>query len=204
MTSEEEVKKGLSLGQCGGMRQWVIGTGVVLQVVGLCATGWGARRTWRDFGMAGFWAPLSDAVVGPRRWLGMTCRRLFRRPRSATVVAGSASASVAVSGKGRGRSGFRVMPRAQDVAESIAELDQRTRDLLERLQRASEVFQDWLSSTAAEVSALRGELSHKIATLEQSDRRIATAGIRIEVMGMVLIGLGVVVQWVGSLVGGGA
>src|SRR3990172_8401801 len=182
------------------MRQVLISVGVALQVSGLAVTGWGVRRAWRDFGTEEFWSPVINLLRALGVWVLQKYRILFRRPRSATVSPGYIGLGVHVTAGGRGRKGYRVIPSDQGVEDSITELDQRTRELLERIQKELERVDESLAGMTSEIGALRREVDEGIARLEESDRKVAIGGLRLEAVGLFLLVVGVVVQSLGSVI----
>ena len=100
---------------------------------------------------------------------------------------------------GRGRVGFRSIPQEQNLVDSITELDQRTRRLLEQLQDTSERQDDELRDLKANLHGLHEEVNSHVSELSDADGRIAVSGIRLEAVGLFLIASGVALQGVGSL-----
>jgi hypothetical protein len=180
------------------MGRWMI-LGAALQVVGLIVTAYGVRQTWREFGTERFWAFVTEPVR--RAWdrVGDTVRRLVRRS-APPQVEGSLGVVVGVAGMtARGRVGFPVIPADQAVADSIMALDQRTRDMMERLDDVRDRLDDDLSAAKRDIDRLRLAVEDHIERLEGSDRRVAVSGLRVEAVGLFLIALGVTVQGMGSV-----
>ena len=92
-----------------------------------------------------------------------------------------------------------VVPADQSVVDSIAELDERTRYLLERLQDTSERQDDEIGKLRGGLDRLHQDLTFHVEALQDSDRQVATSGIRLEAGGLFLIAVGVVLQGVGAL-----
>jgi hypothetical protein len=101
---------------------------------------------------------------------------------------------------GRGRIGFRIIPRDQSVEDSIVELDQRTRRVLDQLQDATDRLDDEITRLRDGLDSLGEEISGHVEELQDSDRRVATSGIRLEAVGLLFVALGVMTQAIRSAI----
>lgn len=178
------------------MGAWLAAIGVVFQVVGVAMAGLGARRTWQEFGTEPFWEFI--AAPSHRAWQWVKSR-LRRRPVTVHGVGATIAAKASVTG--RGRVGFRIIPRDLSVEDSIAELDQRTRRVLDQLQDATDRLDDEITRLRDGLDSLREEARGQVEELRDSDRRVATSGIRLEAVGLLFVALGVMIQAVGSAIG---
>lgn len=167
--------------------------GVGLQVVGLVVTGFGIAATWREFATESLFEPI--AVPSRRVWAWVKSR-LLGRP--VPVPEASGRLPLTVSATGRGFAPFRTLPKDQMVAESISELDERTRDLLKQLKSLDGRMTDEAKALRAEIDSARRTIETELETLRHSDREVATSGIRWEATGLALVALGVVFHAFGS------
>lgn len=179
------------------MEHWLASIGAALQILGVLMTGVGVRRTWRKFGTEDFWAPLKRAAGELWSRSALRIRQVLHLRRSARVIAGSSALRARTALGVHPRVDFRVIPEDQNVPVSIAELDLRTRGLLEHLQQQAEDSQE----VRTVLDAVRTELDSLASDLHESDRQVAIGGIRLEAAGLLLIGLGAVLQVVGALAG---
>lgn len=174
------------------MGAWLTAIGVALQVIGLAVTGVGISRTWSQFGDEPFWEFIADPARKTWRWIQT---KVLRRHKTATGEAHIVMPAPSISA--RGRVGWGGLP--DEVSDAISELDRRTRQLLERVQDAQEGLVDGLMALRSELDWVRKEVTEEVETLRDSDRQVATGGIRLEALGLFLIALGVVLQGFGSL-----
>jgi hypothetical protein len=172
-----------------------------LQILGVIVTAWGALRAWREF------APDESVLEPIIKWtrdtsaaLVAVSSRLWRRLRGrrAGQVVG---ASVAITGAGsvsaRGRVGYGPLPDDIELPEALRRLDERTRGLMDRVEDVRERLEDSDKAILAEVAEVRARLESHVVRLDVQGRRAATGGVRVALVGAVLIVLGLGIQTFG-------
>jgi hypothetical protein len=175
--------------------------GTVLQSAGLVMTAFGLHRTWRDF------RPEGETLLGTpvKRWVTANWarvdrwgRRLLRNKRSVRIQPPSAD-SMGGGVSARLRIGFGTLPDTLTTAEALAELDKRTRRLLDRVNEVGDALGDAEGKLRARVEAVEGRVAEVRDELKQQDRRIAVGGARLEAVGLILVAAGLVLTTVGGL-----
>jgi hypothetical protein len=171
--------------------------GAFVQVIGVSVALIGAWRSWQRFGDEG----LADPVMLPIRraarrvWVGLerVARRLLRRPVHKEAHAGVAM-GLGVALNARGRKQFRVLPGDLDPTAAIGELDERTRELMDRANDLRDQLADETALIRQEAAGIADRLSQTRQELEARDRAIARDGIRLQFVGLALVLAGFVLQ----------
>ena len=180
---------------------WATVVGGLVEAVGLGNTGWGIRKTWLGSGIEeGF----TDPVV---RWSKRTTmqadrrvRRLLQRPGKSTIILAADSAVVSMSASvgAVGVVGWQPLDPALPTTEALAELDTRLRNLqwiVDENRKADLLAMAEVgtrtSETAIEVADVRNRLA-------EATRDLAVGGLRIEAVGLGLVGFGLAIQLIGS------
>lgn len=174
--------------------------GLVLQLAGVAATARGATLIWRDIAAPG--ETLTSPAIAAIRHIVSRCMtkliHLFRTPRPKTIRAG-ASAVLSLSAKARGYKNFRELPADVVPADAIAELDDRTREMMERLGQLSNKLADEVENRKTENSVIGRNLRSEITEQAERERRRAVTGIRYEALGLLLLTLGSLLNFLGTV-----
>jgi hypothetical protein len=173
--------------------------GVAFQVVGITMAAIGMRRTWHEFAPEG--QHFMDPITRPLRRLGLhlfdffseSIHRALRRPGRRDVTAiGAVGFGGAFNAQGRVQ--FGVLPKDTDTATAIAELDRRTRHLVDQIADTAERVDDGLGRVHGEVEDVSHRLDAAVGRLEEQSKHMATEGIRIEAVGLFFVVVGVLLQ----------
>jgi hypothetical protein len=183
----------------------ITGAGLVLEGAGLIVAAWGLRRTLVE-------AAPGEGVLDPARRLAATARararsmvaaavRLVtrRRPPGVTVQAGTAGALI-IASKVRARVKYGRLQRS-DVVAAVVELERRSNIANTQIADVREKLEDEVERLEAADRDLADRMSGRIGGLEAESRRVTIGDIRTQLTGLALIGVGLVVQTVGQLVG---
>jgi hypothetical protein len=174
--------------------------GIALQAAGVLLAAWGTLRTWRDFGPEeGITEPIRRRLRAARRrlgaWLDGVARCVFRRRgRGVVAHAGVAQGLAMVSGHARVRKGYGVLAKGTGVSAALQQLDDRTRELMELVNDRSDELEDGLTALRKELQESSKHLEDADAALAKVAQRVATDGIRIGMFGLVLVGIGLLLQ----------
>jgi hypothetical protein len=171
--------------------------GVVLQVAGVVLAGAGLWQTWRQFGppegllparrlLAEAWSGLKDLSRRVATRLGVKRKGRTEDLRATMAGAGRMSGRVRVS--------FRSLPSDLPVRDALAELDDRTRRIAEQLANLQEAIADERGQAERRHEDLADQLRATRAHLEERDRLVAVGGVRLEALGLFLVGLGLTLQ----------
>jgi hypothetical protein len=178
--------------------------GFLFEGVGLLVAVYGLRERRREFAPPGRGA-FDPAIVSARRRtshlvtaVGERVRRILRRPQR--IVVGTATLHLGSPGsvKLRGRAGFGPLPTGRSNKPALAELDRRTRVLLDRISDAQEAIQDQAEKADGDLGALRTEILDKAERIEARVQRLATGDVALQYTGMAMIGIGLVLQAIGA------
>ena len=178
--------------------------GVGLEVVGLVVAAIGGLQTWREFGPPGegLLDPIGRAARAARdastaRVVGWW-RRLRRKPRSVLALAGYASGTASMNARLRTRKGYGPLP--VETGDAIRMLGERTEELLGRVQDGRDAAEDEIAKVREEIAELSGEVELVSAKQEADTRRVAIGGIRLQMLGFFVVGIGLALQLAASLV----
>jgi hypothetical protein len=179
--------------------------GLLLQLAGAAATGWGAHLVWREVATAAdrFFAPITCPVGRAWRRVRASVRRLICKPPSRTAEARAATSMVATVSARVGRSYLPLAPEL-DTDAKIAELDGRTRDIAAVLARAESQLTNELENQDRQRKKLTREFrDYKEVQAKHTTQR-EIRGIRWEATGLALVTLGSIVQALGSFLAPGS
>jgi hypothetical protein len=173
--------------------------GTTVEVVGLFVALAGLLRTWRDF------APKGEPIYGRelrllqalgrrlRTALAEIRRRVTRSPRGRHIAL-----EAAISGTGElnvtVRRGYGPLLSDLSAAEAMAVLDQRTRELMDRIEDASGAAREEGARAAAAERLLEKRVAEVASSAASNIQRVATEGLRIELFGLALVAIGLVLQ----------
>jgi hypothetical protein len=176
--------------------------GGLLEALGILVAGIGLRKTWREFAPAGehLLDPVSELLQSAASSLRVRLDRVLGRPRPVTVTPGPASLEIRAF-EPRVVVGYAPLPLDVETADAIAQLDGRTRDLVNQLSNVEDRLGTKLGRIAESVTALDAREREDIASVQTQDVRIATGGIRLEVAGLTLVGGGLLLQLVARVLG---
>lgn len=175
---------------------WLNVLGLILQLVGVGVTAWGLARTWHEYVPGrSFWSPWLDplrpVVLRLTFRLEGALRRVLHRPQNVTAHAEMAAA-LALGGRVRAR--VRWGPLPTDLADAVAELDRRTRQLSEGQADAADSHADDVEDLRRADADLYRHLGGAVERLEQQDRRVATGGVQLAAFGLFVVMVGLVCQ----------
>ena len=176
--------------------------GGVLRMLGVIVSAIGLMRTWRDFPPG---ERFLEPLIGPplriaRRELGRVGRALarWRGKGIPTAVQGNVATAVGSAFGADGVVGYGPLPPAPPE-ESIATLDARTREISTRLTNAAQKLEISIAALRDADAKREAEVRDRLHELERRDVRIATGGIRIAALGLLMIGVGEFLQLVAPL-----
>ncbi|GAA4759046.1 hypothetical protein [Actinomycetospora chibensis] len=179
---------------------WLVLAGGAGQLLGVIVTVAGALETWNRFrpGEA-ILGPVVERLVRARKRAAAWFRALVRKPKTQHVHGVGVTDSLSVVGTARARKGYRDLPTDLESSDALAELDQRTHELLKRVQDCDEKHSDETRRLADEIQSLRGDVASSLSAQEMKTTEAAAGGVRVLLAGLSATGLGVIVQTVGSL-----
>lgn len=169
--------------------------GGIMQMVGVAVVGYGALRTWHEFAPdESVWQPVTGAIAALVEWVRSRLAigdRLRRRPRvtgtlHATARGGAFNARAVI--------GYAPLAADLDMSEALRQLDQRTRDISNRLAGAEGRLIEEGESIRDEIGRLQDMLDAQVVRLDAKGRRAATGGVRLSLFGGFLVAVGVFVQ----------
>lgn len=180
--------------------------GLILEGLGVIVAVWGVHVRFREAEGDGHneWDPLtaSLSLLARRGWHSVETafRRVLRRPRSAQHVTGS---GMIVQGAGsvraRGRVGYgRVTLSNHELA--LHELARRTQELSGRVADVRDHADDEIERLEAALGDLRQALLGAIVELREEHRRVASADVRVQLVGLGIVGVGIMLQALSFLV----
>ncbi len=154
--------------------------GVALQLLGTGLAAWALWKDWREHGGG---RPLVPAIARGVAWAR---RKLGPSP---TTITGSGAAVAAVRVAGVGRV---VVPVADDapVEDQLRFLRDRLGFLLDDLDAVRGAVGEVERDLTEKVSEVAAESSKRTAALDERLARVATGSVRLELMGLVLVGVG--------------
>ncbi len=178
---------------------WTI-IGGVFEAVGLLVTGWGIRQTWVGATDERFLAPVVSRAASLRSRARLLVDRMRGRPRNQTILPGDAAVSVEVALRGSARVQFAALDRTAPLEDQITFLDTQLRDLFARMQDGDE--RDVVAVRAAEenVERVAADVQQVRDSLSALEVRLTLHGLRTEAFGLGLVGVGLLLQLVGSVV----
>jgi hypothetical protein len=182
----------------------ITGSGLALEGLGLVVASWGLYRTFRE-------AAPGESLVDPvrsravrsrdrlRTILAEAVRRLTRRPRQTIVGVGMVNAA-GVAFRARARVSYGPLKLA-DLTAATRELERRSKMAWDKLTDLDEKVADEIERLDAADRAIDERLTERLAKLEADTRRVTVGDVRIQLVGLFLIGLGLILQTAGNVVG---
>jgi hypothetical protein len=176
--------------------------GLVLEVAGLVLSVVGLWRTWHALGPEGqTYVPIAElrALVESAERLG---RDLSHRAaarlglgRDADAQAGRAPLdAMAWNAKARATGRYSTLSADMVLRKAVAELDRRTRDLVDRIDREEDERRDETQRLDYELALFRDRMNEAIERLERQGQRVAIDGLRLQGMGVFLVLIGLALQ----------
>ena len=176
--------------------------GGALRILGVLVSAVGLMRTWRDFPPGErFLEPLIGPPLRRARRALSRLGRAFARWRGKGIpmeVEGSAASAFGAAFAADALIGYGPLP-PQPPEASIAALDVRTREISTRLTNAAQKLETSISVLRDAAAKREAEVTDRLHELERRDVRIATGGIRIAALGLLMIGVGELLQLVAPL-----
>jgi hypothetical protein len=80
------------------------------------------------------------------------------------------------------------------LRKAIAEIDRRTRQLVDRIDREEDERREDTERLDQELAEFRDRVDRALEQLAMLSRRVATDGLRLQGLGLLLVGAGLVVQ----------
>jgi len=188
---------------------WLQSLGIGFEVVGLLVALYGLRARYREFapeGRGAFDPTIQAARQTARRlvhWTSARIRSILRRPPKVEALAGVAHGTAGGSARLRGRVGFGVLPTGRSNKPALADLDRRTRELLERVSDVRDGLEDAAARIDADVEAVRVQLRVEAERLEEQTRRLAIGDVGLQYVGFAMIAVGLILQGIGAAAAGG-
>ena len=176
-----------------------------LQILGLLVASYGLWRTWQAFAPSGerLFEPVSRPIRALVRLVTRGRVRLGRlvgyRP-TVTVGAGGAGGS-GTAFDANALVNYSPLSPEMDRAEAIRVLDARSRELVNKVSEVDGKVLDETKRAKGQEAVIESRLDAAVDALEGRDARIATEGIRTEALGLFLVGLGQILQWIGPAPG---
>lgn len=149
-----------------------------------------------------------DAAMGAGRraarklaaWAQPRVDRLLRRQRA--VVGHAATGTMTMSASLHGRVGFGPLPVARSNKPALAELDRRTRMLIDRTSDTSDRLEDEAARLDKEIAAARAALQEGVRALGDKVRQLAIGDVALQYGGLAMIAIGLALQGFGAASGG--
>lgn len=172
--------------------------GVILEGIGVGLALWGLHRTFRELAGESEFEPLwgfgRRVRLRSRQLAAAVAAKLGRRPASRHMVGGSLSLSLSGSVRTRGRAGFGEVHDWWRPWKAIPELDQRTRDLANRVADVRDKAEDEVERLDKDIAELRTELRAEAGRIEQFTKRVGTIDVRHQMAGLALVVAGIAFQ----------
>jgi hypothetical protein len=178
--------------------------GLLLQLIGAAATGWGAHLVWREVATAAdrFFAPLTGAVGGAWWHVSASVLRLIGKPPSRTAEVGGTTRAVATVSAHVSRSYSPLAPELGTDGK-IAELDRRTQDIAAVVARFESQLINKLKNQYRQQNEMAREFRDYKEEQAKHTKQREIRGIRWEASGLGLVTLGTIVQSLGSFLAPG-
>lgn len=176
--------------------------GGVLQVGGIYVTDRGAGATWREFSpnenlSAAIRKNIAESLSS--KWLRI--RAVFGYPTPLRLSSKNQGPMITIGGSGRLSGGqYRELDADLTTQEALKVLDQRSRALHLSLDSIASRYSRGSKQSRHRMKALEKGLSNSVDQLVTQDRRIAIGGIQSILGGLLLVGLGVILQTASVLV----
>jgi hypothetical protein len=164
------------------------GIAVALQVLGLIVTAIGLRITWREFHEPG------ERFVDP---FVRALKRLDPRGRRDRQVRAGVGEAIATIDDANGQVTFGPLP--DDDRAAIERLAERLQDLRANLESTTADIRRDLGQISRRVTGLEGHVEAEVGRLDRADGHVATDGLRLECIGLLILALGVVAQAIDML-----
>jgi hypothetical protein len=87
-----------------------------------------------------------------------------------------------------------MLPADMVLRRAIAELDRRTRDLVDRIEREEDERRDETQRLDYELGLFRDRMNEAIERIERQGQRVAIDGLRLQGMGVFLVLIGLALQ----------
>ena len=178
---------------------WTIIGGLV-EAIGLIVTGWGIRQTWVSAADERFLGPVFGRAASLRRQTRALADRLRRRPEAPISINVDAADLVLITDHVSVRVGIAPLDRTAPRDEQIAFIDTQVRELLARTQDADERQAEALRTVGNEVQRVSADTQQVRESLSALEKRLTLHGLRTEATGLGLVGVGLLMQLVGSIV----
>ena len=178
---------------------WTIIGGLV-EAIGLIVTGWGIRQTWVNAADERFLAPVLGRAASLRRHTTVLADRLRRRPQASISIDVDAADHAFITDHVSVRVGIAPLDRTAPQDEQIAFIDTQVRQLLAQTQDADERQAEALRTVGDEADRVSAEIQQVRESLSAIERRLTLLGLRTEATGLGLVGVGLLMQVVGSIV----
>ncbi|MEJ7743424.1 MAG: hypothetical protein WKF73_13290 [Nocardioidaceae bacterium] len=179
-------------------RNWVSYSGYVLEGLGLIVTAWGIRRTWRQQRPSEiFLAPVTLRFRRLRKWL----LRVVGKQSPTTVVGVGIASGWSIADSARVAIGYAPLD-SSDVEASIKLLEQRLLGL--RNDHDAFTLAQGLTNDihTSRLDALDTAVKEQRSTFSELEKWVSTEGLRVEAAGLGLVGLGLILQAIGSILPG--
>jgi hypothetical protein len=168
------------------------GFGLVLAFVGIVRTG---RAHGFKFGR-----PAAEWSKARWRWVERIWRTMFSRPKSVNVVLSpSGIGSAAMFGTGRVDVGFGPLDPDLDTTSAVSELDRRIRHLETRQVNIRSMTDEHLARTDRAVAAVTADVQRADARVDQLKDELPIEGLGTEALGLAIVGVGLIVQFVATI-----
>jgi hypothetical protein len=184
--------------------------GTLLQLIGVAIAAWGLRKTWTENAPEGeqFWAPVIGAARAVAR--GVNARlhsarlrigTLFGRHPTTIARAGAAFGSgMALNATLRVGKQFGTLPKTMGTRHAIDELDERTRELMDRVNDVRDAAADEHMRASSEETELATRIGSVTNSLNQRVTHIAVGGMRLESLGLFMVAFGLLLQALAPLI----
>ncbi|MBB5791770.1 hypothetical protein [Jiangella mangrovi] len=179
---------------------WWYSIAMAFDLLGLLLAAIGFNQTWNEHGVGKLWDPWRKKGRVARRRLVTWVRRVLRRPaKHATVRPATARLNVTLGAAAIGT----VLPRLPDVADLTAfaaAVQERLNELNAQANRHEGELRKEIRARELAESDMRADLGREIRRVEGLTKRIATGGLRMQIVGWSLVLVGTVLGGVANLV----
>lgn len=179
---DEQTTTSLCCGSLRRVRNAAI-IGLLFNVAGTSLAGW---ALWQDYSQHAD-RPLLPWAASARAWFRLNVLR--RKPRTISVTtSGTASWNVATSA-----SGSVSLAADAPIDRQIAYLREQVESLHDRIGEQRREFSDDISRVNQALSQARTEAHEAVTRVEKMAKGIATGTVKIQIIGLMLVGFGSVI-----------
>ena len=165
--------------------------GLLLNVAGVTLAGWALGQDYRKHADQ----PMLPKVAAAKRWFLV---KVLRQTRSVTIPGGKATGTVTFTGSG---TGFATPAADAPVDHQIAYLRDQVLKLHNRISEQRSEITEEINTVRQSVTDAARDAHEAVASVRDMARDIATGTVKIQMLGLLLVGLGSAVAAVPVVLG---